>query len=144
MCDLPVRGGWDLAGQLAADPAAHDQKLGDAGVKVGELASEHLDRAGALRTGLVARAQAIDERPGLLQVEPDLEERPDLPDQPQIVLVVLAVAVGGAAGVQQPMLFVVPQRAGARPGAVGELTNAHAATVNLDADVKASRSWTRG
>jgi hypothetical protein len=42
----------------------------------------------------VARTQALDERPCLLEREPEVDQRPDLGDQLQVPLVVVAVAVG--------------------------------------------------
>ena len=58
--------------------------------------------------------------------KPDLQQRPDLAHQAQVDLVVVPVAVGGAPRGQQPVLLVVPKRAGAGTGALRELTNAHA------------------
>src|SRR6185369_13367207 len=136
-------GGWCLPaagrGQLVADPAARQQQPGDAGIQVGELAVEHFDGGRALGTGLPSGSQAVHERPGLLQVEPELEQGSDLLDQSQVDVVVVAISVRGPASGQQTLLFVVAQRPGAGAGLLCEFTDPHAATVNLDTDVNANR-----
>jgi hypothetical protein len=57
--------------------------------------------------------EAVDERADLLEVEPVDQQRADLTDQPQVGLVVVAVAVRVAAGHHEALLLVVPDRAGA-------------------------------
>src|SRR4029078_9475555 len=59
----------------------------------------------------------------------------------QVGVVVVAVPVGRTARRQESLLLVVPQRAGALARVRGELTNAHGATVNVDAAVKASPGY---
>jgi len=81
--------------------------------QLGQLALVDSDAAGAGPPRLDAGVQAVDERADLLQVEPVDQQGADLPDEPQVGLVVVAVAVCLAAGHHEALLLVVPDRAGA-------------------------------
>lgn len=89
------------AGQLGAHLRPDALQLTDERVQFTEFAPVDGHRGGAGVARRVAGAQAVHERAGLLQVEPEVLEGPDLPDQPQVALVVRAVAVLRAARVQQ-------------------------------------------
>jgi hypothetical protein len=116
---------FDGVGQFLLDQRAGGLQAGDAAVQVGELAAQHLDRAGALRARRAARAQAFHERAGVLEVEADLEQGADLADQAQVGLVVLAVAVGHPPRRKEAVLLVVAQRPGARARALRQLADPH-------------------
>jgi hypothetical protein len=110
-----------LTGHLGPAP---DQGA-DLHVDLGELAPVDGDRLRAGAAHLVARPQAVHERPGVLQGEARRQQRADLPDQPEVGLVVLPVAVGPAARHDQPLLFVVAERACAHARPPGQLTDPH-------------------
>ena len=124
--------------QLLLQLFAHGAELGDAGVDLGQLAPEHGDRVRTHVAGHVAGPQAGDERADVVQVEPHGEQRPDLPDHPQLGVGVRAVTGGGAVRLQQAVRLVVPQRPGTDAGAPGQFTDQHASTLNLAAGVNAN------
>src|ERR1039457_1471513 len=73
-----------------------------------------------------AGGQALQERPGVPDGNPQLAERSDLADQPHIVLVVVPVSVGQPAGGDQPQRFVVAHRFGGYPSMPCQFTDLHA------------------
>src|SRR4051794_22138594 len=113
--------GGQLPGQLGADLV----QPGDQLVDLGELAPVHLPGVGAAGPAGVAGAQALQVRPGLLQREAELGQLPDLDDEAQVTLVVLAVAVGPPARRQQAQLLVVAQCPRAHPGPAAQLSDPH-------------------
>ncbi|BFO15411.1 hypothetical protein SHKM778_17990 [Streptomyces sp. KM77-8] len=111
--------------ELLPDLRPYDAQLADQGVQLVQLAPVDLERGGARVALGMPGAQTLHEGPGLLEAEPEVLERADLPQQLQIALVVRPVSVAGAPGRQQPQRFVVPQRARGRPGACGQLADSH-------------------
>ena len=97
----------------------------DALVDLGQLAAQHGHRVRTHVAGLVAGPQALDERTDVVEVEPDREQRPDLPDHPEFGVGVGAVPAGRAVRAQQPVGLVVAQRAGADAGASGQFADEH-------------------
>jgi len=93
---------------------------------LGQPAAQHGHRVGADVAGRVPGAQAGDERPDVVQAEPGREQRPDLLDDPQLGLVVPAVAVRVPPRPNQTVLLVIPQRPGTSPGLGGQLPDQHA------------------
>src|SRR5258708_480318 len=83
--DAARTGPRQLIGHFGPSP---DQGA-DIGVDLGELAPVDRDRLWAGIPHLVARPQAVHEWPGVLQRETRHQQRADLPDQPEIGLVVL-------------------------------------------------------
>src|SRR4029450_9742791 len=119
--------GVELA-QLSRDPVAERLQLPDPRVQLGQLAVVGVDAAGAGPPGLDAGVQAGHEGADLLQVEPVPQQRADLANEPQVGLVVVAVAVRPATGHHEALLLVVADRAGAGPRPPGELPDAHLAS----------------
>jgi hypothetical protein len=105
---------------------------GDATVELGELAAVDGDGAGAHVARGVAGPQALHEGPGVVEREPDREERPDLGDDPFVVAAVVAVTVGGPTRRQQALGLVVAQRTGRRAGPLGELSDPHPHLLDSD------------
>src|SRR5690606_22128456 len=105
---------------------AHGVQPGEPRVDLAQLLALHGARARAARAGGVARAQALDERARLLERAPEVDQRPDLGDEREVALVVVAVAAGPPPRLEQAERLVVPQRPGGHPGPPPQLTDPHA------------------
>jgi hypothetical protein len=97
----------------------------DVGVDLGEPAPVDRDRLRAGAPGFIAGPEAVDERTGVLERETRREQRADLRDQPEVGLVVLAVAVRRTPCREQSLLLVVAQGAGAHAGPLGQFPDSH-------------------
>ena len=113
-CPAPRR----LPGGAAQGPtrSRSDCSL-DPRVQLGQLAPVDVDTTGVTPAGSGCRRAGSPGTADLLEIEPVDEQRADLGDEPQVVLVVVAVAVRAAAGHHQALLLVVPIERRWRPTA---------------------------